>query len=275
MLHWLSVTVYGLSPEELDIWLVDIYENDGMQLQEVSSSRWFEKVYSTIDGSVKFYWGHRTVQDATSVVFTGDACDVIDAKLDKLMSYLNLHKFKITRVDFAVDEVPLSVKELYEYWEKSEFATRSHRATYLETAKHGKYECTLNLGSRQSERYMRIYDKRGYVRMELELKDEVAHSSFLFYVSRGIDAVVSMMRDYLHVMPVKLREFMDGLSKVLLDAVRVVRIVEKSISKKLQWLYKQVARTLAIVELYDDNIVAGLLSAGRRKITPLEVMYYS
>lgn len=111
---------------------------------------------------------------------------------------------KITRLDIAFDDYSglLDIDWMYGKLRKGEVVTRFRRVVRIEGATLGKFEktgSTINLGSRASQAFIRIYDKKkeqearkiatldveNWTRVEMELKAEKAHM-FAGLLSRSV-----------------------------------------------------------------------------------------
>lgn len=106
-----------------------------------------------------------------------------------LLDWLRILQAEVTRLDFAVDllDKGAAVTDAYYAWECNQLMTTSQAMTLitgqsrtLETGLKGSGD-TLYIGSRQSERFVRIYDKAAqskieadWIRIEIELKGERA-----------------------------------------------------------------------------------------------------
>ena len=97
--------------------------------------------------------------------------------MTKTLSYLrslNDHPFewRASRIDVAFDNAQFTPRECYEAWKQGNVRTKAHEKS------HKWYENsegkTFYVGSRQSGRLIRVYDRRGPTRLEIEFKKEWA-----------------------------------------------------------------------------------------------------
>jgi len=88
--------------------------------------------------------------------------------------------WRCTRLDIAFDHVPFSPRQCYDAWQRGDVRCAANRDSYkwIESETGN----TLYIGSRMSGRFVRIYDRRGFTRLEFELKGHWAD---------GIGAVVA------------------------------------------------------------------------------------
>lgn len=79
---------------------------------------------------------------------------------------------KCTRIDAAFDHHFFKPSTCFKAYEKGCYRTQATRKKRLWI--DGEEGNTFYVGSRQSKRFLRIYDKRGYTRTEMEFKDTYA-----------------------------------------------------------------------------------------------------
>lgn len=81
-------------------------------------------------------------------------------------------RLRFSRADIFFDGVPFTPAMAYDAWKRGDVLTRARRDSYrwIESGEGNSFYC----GKRDSERFLRIYDKRGFTRIELELSGERA-----------------------------------------------------------------------------------------------------
>jgi hypothetical protein len=108
-----------------------------------------------------------------------------------LLTYAVEMDARISRVDFRIDyHAPADVLDLYQAWQDGDIHTSARRVSRVITEREGHPpENTVYIGSRQSERFLRVYTKGvkegapfDWTRIELELKG--------VYATRWVDAVL-------------------------------------------------------------------------------------
>ena len=202
----------------------------------------------------------------------------------------------ISRFDIAIDDIGenyYSVDEIAEYYKQKRIRTKFKKYCPLRPEENYKViGNTINFGSRESEIFLRIYDKaleqalkhnespEKWVRWEFELKGEKANQ----FVKRLIDGenfvelAFSLLNGYFNIIdltdtnrsrcPVnqKWKDFIQS-------AGRFKFIINKpvvSIEKKKEYLNRQVSRSLAMVlmaEGGDTDYLASLLETGMLKLS--------
>lgn len=119
-------------------------------------------------------------------------------------------KYHYSRLDFAFDDLPFTPQDIETAIREGNVKSLAKRKTMsvkqspFENKDNGEIGTyTVYLGSRQSERMIRVYDRRGFTRLELEMKgkrsDLVAKQ--LFKASDGVEWFsigLSHLRDYVN-----------------------------------------------------------------------------
>ena len=227
----------------------------------------------------------------------------IDFDSNFLREYLQaiLNHGQITRLDIAVDDFGAryySVQDVVEVMEDRRVITlfRKWRNVSARTTA-GEYEGhTLYLGNRQSEIFMRVYDKKAeqnvklkslkkdliqqeWVRWELELKKSRANQFARLLISGQElgEVCIGVLTRYFRIIELDdcnrsrcstdstWDSFCDGIAKRKLTVMKE----ERTLDKARDWLYRQVAPTLASVVLADGgtiDFVQRLLEVGEERI---------
>lgn len=165
---------------------------------------------------------------------------------------------KVTRLDVALDttDTRLSPQEAKKDFGNGKFETRARSVHEIKkTGKGGEYEGhTVYVGSRQSEQFLRIYDKakeqgtEGHLtRVELELKDQPAHEA-MFAIIRygGEQATRAAFNRFFRWQNAAWQDIMAGVS------VSVDRLAVEDIDKREEWLMR-VAVPAVVKAIKDGN----------------------
>ena len=186
-------------------------------------------------------------------------------RLAGLYNYLDGYfsaEWQHTRLDLAFDHVPFTPAIARAAWDAENVRTRARRESWgwFSNAEGD----TFIVGSRASDRYLRIYDKRGYTRCELELKGERSSTigrQFADLVADGLQAIdqapalaLSHLRDFIDFTdrladenPTRAplldwwQAFVDGAERAGLVLSQVVKTMQKAAN----WIAGAVAPTLA------------------------------
>ncbi len=128
---------------------------------------------------------------------------------------------------------------------------------------------TVNLGSRQSERMIRVYNRRGFTRLEMELKDkradlvakELLASRRCFGVVRDCSGPSAGLREF-RCRPGG-REFTEGTGRAWATVTTPREITEERMTK---WIEHQVAAALSVLhDIKPEGYFDDLIRLGRVK----------
>src|SRR5258708_3327033 len=175
--------------------------------------------------------------------YSGSSLSKLEASLFK---YHVLRGAKFTRLDVSIDfGGALSIRKLKTLFDVGRSVTQSRTCKLLE----GTSGTTLYIGSRTSQKYLRIYDKRAeqkqprtapdWYRIVLELRDETAHGVAHYLSENGLEHI-----------PDDIRGFSDFPTYPTwieaMDTANTVRIAsERKMSDTRKWLIEQVAGSVA------------------------------
>ena len=84
------------------------------------------------------------------------------------------YESRCTRIDIAFDHVPFTPMDCYQAWQKGNVIAQCHHKSW--DWRENSQGNTLYIGSRQSERFIRIYDRRGYTRLEMVFREKWAEN---------------------------------------------------------------------------------------------------
>jgi DNA relaxase NicK len=220
--------------------------------------------------------------------FPGQVCGSIAP--EQLIDFYNLtrirkYKTNVTRLDFAFDNVPFSPFQIYQAIlndasrkenEKPIVRTLTHRETvnWVSTPLKKKEDGsgigqdTCYFGERSSMRFLRVYNKRGPTRLELELKDRradlVASLILEKMADEWPDIAISNLRDFIDIDLPWWYEFISNRDRAY-NTLKYAKDVY--LEKKEQWLLNQVSPTLAAVsEVTSGEILLKMHTIGRKRM---------
>lgn len=207
----------------------------------------------------------------------GEACDVLGLESLQLIA---CNCAKINRFDVAFDGLEVSPREMADWVRKGDIRSRIKRDhMHLRDALGAELGNTLELGSRQSDAYVRVYDRRGYTRIEVEFKGEKAElmrdvlmssadefAALAVGVLRSVvDFVDSSSSSNISRAPLKAvwAAFTEGLEKVKLA---LKGTVEPTVSRNTD----HVERNAAAIYMYYRMVgsLSKLLEMGRNNLKP-------
>jgi hypothetical protein len=213
-IHWFSITIFSTYQEVLRLWSDHFQLELGEFVQTPRGGRGFQNIDIALH-EAKLYYNPVQQSDISKdychIEFTGSACDcVIPTHFRDLVDELqNLSiPFKITRLDIAWDNVTFTPEEFYQSVRAGLVVTSAKRHTLsmvsspYEQREDGQSGCdTAYLGSKSSNRFVRVYNKRGGTRIEFVCREERANAVALDIFSnlyRDWDVTArSHLRDYL------------------------------------------------------------------------------
>jgi DNA relaxase NicK len=277
--HWLSFVVFA-SKEDASKLYDGLFKNlfgdldslghGGRGFKEIWHSLLEFKVYvSPIDGKDKYF--HFEIP--------GRACELIDPhifwRLEQHLSFVYEDQYHYTRMDFAFDEMPFTPQDIENAISAGDVRSHAKRETLkvhkspFEKKDDGEQGThTVEFGSRQSERMIRVYDRRGFTRLELELKQKRANlvAKQIFNSNDPSEwylIVLSHLQDYVEFHTDWWKEFVSSSGRA-----RAIVSTPKEISQEAitDWLENQVASALSVInDVRDDAFVNDLIVLGREK----------
>jgi hypothetical protein len=196
-------------------------------------------------------------------------------------------KWNATRLDGAYDHSDISPYMMHEASSNNELRTHC-RYRKMEVSTVGeKDSATHYIGNRKSGsmRILRVYDMRGYNRVELELRKERADMVIndLLYHSNELwpKRFMEHLRDFVDVIDVDTgsgnrsrSELAPWWASFVLDASKAgmrLETEDKSLERSKKWFEKSVATTLGMLlesGYVDDEWLFQSISIGSRKMTP-------
>ena len=159
--------VYGYEIEEEDSW--------SEHFQMVEKSIYCYKVRYYHEEKVVIYAYPYDESKHCCVELSGQALARIDfSKLQEMLRLIGGSEIrtKCTRIDVAFDHNFFKPVTCFKAYKKGCYRTQARRGKRLWV--DGEDGNTFYVGSRQSGRFLRVYDKRGFTRTEMEFKERYA-----------------------------------------------------------------------------------------------------
>lgn len=132
---------------------------------------------------------------AVMVDAPGEACEFLGLESLRTL-FCNA---ELARADLKLDGAPFTPSEMADEVRRGNIRCKSQLRHYAEDLGKDSGGNTLSLGSRSSDRVCRIYDGRGFTRVEVELKGRYARAAKVVLLAEpeGIPAlVVGVLRDF-------------------------------------------------------------------------------
>lgn len=280
--HWLA----GTSDLSTDTVLSLLHEVTGESVEVAARSKWYREGYRV--GPVRVLASGVTgawVPMGCHIIADGSACEALGLEgLRRIYAELGL---KVARFDVAQDGCPFTPREVADAWYSDDVRTkvkvaadaredRPWRSCDWQSSPSGD---TFYMGSPRAARRVRVYDRRGPVRLELQTRDAAA-------VAIAADLFAAPVEDFGRRFLSHVRAFVDfveagegnisrrplagwwaafceGVEK---SRVRVTAVVVESFARVAAWVERQVAPMLAVIaERRGDVAVSALLSRGRSR----------
>jgi DNA relaxase NicK len=222
--------------------------------------------------------------------FPGQACKAIPPELfGYFYNVLKLEekRINVNRIDLAFDGVKFTPLQLYEVilkdgerkpTEKSLVRSLTQRESVhyeIEPLKEKEDKSsvareTCYFGSRSSERFLRLYNKRGPNRLEVEYKGDrasiVADDLFkdLYNLHEFFDIAISHLRDFIDIDLPWWWEFINDKDRAF---AKIIKAKDETLEKKKDWLLSQTAPTVAALQyITDGEFVHELIIEGRKRM---------
>jgi DNA relaxase NicK len=279
-IHWLSFTIHA--PREFAFLIYDIlFKSTFGDLEELGhGGRGFKEIYHSL---LEFKIYLSPVNDAVEEYFhfeiPGQACELLSWKyfqgLESLLTSNYHDRYNYTRLDLAFDNCPFTPPLVEAAIRESKVRSLAKRESLelhsspFEKKENGEEGTnTVNFGSRSSERMIRVYDRRGFTRLELELKDKRADlvAKQLFQaedISNWYEIMIGHLRDFVDFDTSWWKEFIGSAGRAWASVSKPKDI---EIEKILNWLDHQVMPALSVVvDTQPEEVIKILLDRGRER----------
>jgi len=187
-IHWFSVTLFASYELCLDLWHQYFSLELGQLVNTSRGGRGFQNIDVALH-ETKLYYNPvaqgDVVKEYCHFEFTGQSCDsVIPVHFRDFVHRLSDDGiiYSITRLDLAWDDLAFTPQEFYQFIHSGSVVTPAKRETLslvqspFELRDDGQEGCdTCYIGSKTSERFLRVYNKRGGTRLEFVCKGLRAH----------------------------------------------------------------------------------------------------
>lgn len=165
--HWLRFSGGSELLSEVVFFLESLF---GAVRWEENKGRWGYRYRKTAGAGFDILFGG-SEEMGFCVDIAGGWLDVLsDDRIAQLLNFAS--RFRVTRLDLAVDvdDGGELVGKILKKVRSDEYVSLASQIAVYETLKGKEKGRTVAIGSRSSDRYFRIYDKRGFSRIEVELK---------------------------------------------------------------------------------------------------------
>jgi len=278
-IHWLSVVIEGTKTDGFMLYELFFKNLFGDLASFGHGGRGFEEIWMSLFGFKLYDMPYQGAVEYFHFEIPGSACEFIDWKIfqgfDDVLRHNYADRYHYTRLDFAFDHVPFTPQDVEDAISNEQVRSLAKRESMTvnktpfgqrDDGEVGTY--TVNFGSRQSERMIRVYNRRGFTRLEIEMKQKRAD-----LVAKGILAAsdisewysiaVSHLRDFVDFDTPWWNEFVGSVGRA---HAKVTTPKEVTLEIMANWLERQVAVPLSIInDVRRDGYIERLLTLGRKK----------
>lgn len=266
--HWLSLTIWD-DPSKVAAWICKLLQLDGgldRFRQLPNGGRAFREIFLG-PGGVKLYVTPCTGFGFVHVEIPGEVIKAIAPDWVRVVVGELACKWQTTRLDLAFVSTIFDPGQVRDAVLAGDLRTLAKRRTFKEISLPFQGGHTVYLGSRQSERMIRVYRDGEVTRTELECKEKRADAVFrdLLAVDGELWPVraLSHLRDFVDFKTDWWLVFCDGAERAHMVLSNWAAV---SFDRTRAWVEKQVAPTLALIEdLIGFKEVIRLLEMGREK----------
>lgn len=266
--HWFAITIFQDFEKVKGYWSKFFTLGLGVLVDKGHGARGYKQISEGLLGA-KIYYDHVTAKEGKEhchIEIPGSACEaIIPSVFPELVNFLaeNNVRFSIKRIDFAFDGVPFTPQNFYDGLLSDNLVSLIKRDPSLDNDSISKQESpyalrengevgtmTVYAGSAASQRRVRVYNKRGDTRLELQLRDERAQAVCL-------DVFAHAWEEWEFIVKTHLRQFIDFKNTdwwavfVLLAHRADLKISSArrlSLSKMENWFIRQVVVSLSVYE---------------------------
>lgn len=257
-----------------------------------SGSRGYRWRHDGLEGS-NLYLGVRDLEhgEHAHLELTGSACALVnwEQKLKNLFQWLHINdiKYRITRLDIAIDHQEFEVSQVWKACQDGDIKTRVRRNNITRVTDVDHTGDTVYMGSKSSETFVRIYKKMVenhplfandfFTRCETVYKDQRATHLFSILANLPPMGWLKTCRSTLNAyVSILTNWWAKWLESVNAGALLKLEQKPKSLTKTANWLHTQVAASLKMFvdamasgDLTEEyKVIQGILSTGAKKMSP-------
>jgi hypothetical protein len=249
-IHWLSGSS-RLDPETVLSTLSDLCNGEFVTLDRGGMSYSHRAIGPS---GVSVFWTPGRADSAVTI--PGEACELLGTA--GIVAARDLLQLSITRLDLAWDAHGITPQQIRAEYQAGNVVARAHRDSW--SWRESPTGSTFYVGSRQSPRMIRFYDRRGPTRIELELHQERAQLVWADLMTHGDDdwsgAAMAHVRAFIDfrdrsgVARPDLAPLLPWWSQIVAGAARstlLIKRVERSLDDVKTWLERSMSASLALV----------------------------
>lgn len=202
---------------------------------------------------------------------SGEGCAALR---EHLVTLLTLGR--ASRLDLAVDGLPVSVPAVFDLARAGLVRRLSSSYRWIESNK-GESPHTLYLGSRSSDKMLRVYSKAGITRFEFECKGRLAAGvQHMIIKGTSLASIIAGLGSFLQKKGSNTaQDVLQSFWCRLDEAVAVVLPkVTRSIERTIRWLKTSVAESLVRACEADPTLLHQLYKIGHKKVWKSQFMLF-
>lgn len=266
--HWFAITIHQDFEKVKSLWSAFFALGLGVLVDKGHGARGYKQIGEALLGS-KVYYDHVTAKEGKNhchIEIPGSACEaVVPSVFPDLVNFLteNQIRFSIKRADFAFDGVPFSPQNFLDGLMSENLVSLIKRDPALnnDSIRVEQSPCALRengevgtmtvyAGSSSSQRMVRVYNKRGDTRLELQLRDERAQAVCLDVFAHAWD-------EWEYTVKAHLRQFIDFklldwwavfVSVAHRADLKISSARRMSLTRMENWFNRQVVVSLSVYE---------------------------
>ena len=266
---YLRVTVKG---QKRPVWVIrELAHLLGVGADQFEDRDWGAHFYrAAVRGplGVLVLYDHATVKDCLTFDLPGKAlATVTPARVQAMLLRWSAAgvEWRVKRIDLAVDGLPASVGDVEKAWREDEGAIRCRAERDSFGSFSNAQGQTFAIGSRLSQRYMRVYNAHGPVRVELECKGNAALVvGALLMLTTSPEKwgafIMGAFAEFIDFGTSWWKAFMGGAARLRLG---VSCVAEVALADVRRWLMRQVAPSLGLLLIAGGGDAAELVSMAR------------
>lgn len=293
VIDWIQFTTKETNPLNVIITLLHLNVKDFIELKKGKLG--YKRQLHSDNIFVLFEGNQKLGQEmGTHIIITGKGCRIYETNnsLTKLIERINKYDCKITRLDLAIDDKEgntIVLDEIIKDVKKGN--TVSKWKNSLELTQRSLNDGTItgqtiNLGSRTSEVFLRIYNKSlqmeqegNWVRMEIEVKGEKVKELQRIINSKPIGPITKkLINNYIRIVEPgkdknksrwKTKQYWLNIINTTEKLSLTTRPEERTLEDMKSWVEKQVSTTLATIVLAEGGSVDFLyeqITEGSKKL---------
>lgn len=260
-IHWFSITIFQ-DPKKRELLWKEYFSALGVLVSVGHGGRGYREIDQALLGAKVYYDPVQLTQDGAShyhVEIPGEACDaLLPSVFSTLLAELTGCgiRYNVKRLDLAFDDVPFSPQEFLEAAQSDQMVSLAKREKIkihqspFKLSDDGKREgtTTVYLGRNSSQRMVRVYDRRGPVRLEFQMRDDRAHAVALDIFSKDYTdweiTAKSHLRQYVDFKDIDWWRLF--VSMVVRASLKISSARKVTFAKLEGWLDKQVSVALSV-----------------------------